>query len=334
VSPAAQLATLVPGAAYAPASQQPTYAPPRPAPAPIARPAPAAPSPPALPMAIPDAQPPPYFSSQTATRVGRPIEPWRDTLRLLMFVWGVGLLAVFATPLTTAPLTFRWDEVLHGDGLARLPPLMFAAVGLLGMIVAAIPMPPAARGFLAAILGLAGIAVPIALVGVPTWQQLTPMIGALILITGLILRAAYRDSLFARLLVTLGAIGMLVLYLLPQGGAIPLVSLFKTLIDQPGTAKILPALQLAQISIVVMSLLAWLPAPITGGAMQWAWLLILWPLIEHATRLALAGDPSEAIAARPNELLLPWIAGGVAMGSAYLVLVGYGLASVLGKQLE
>lgn len=128
---------------------------------------------------------------------------------------------------------------------------------------------------------------------------------------------------------------------MPQDGAIPLVSVFKALIDLPGTAKVMPALTLGLITIVVMSLLAWLPSPITGGAKIWAWLLILWALVTHVTQLLL-GDLAKlgdlAIAA-PNATLTPWIAGaasadGVALGSAYLVLVGYGLASVVGKQLE
>src|SRR5262249_12414173 len=107
------------------------------------------PMPPSQPYAIPipAAQPPPYLASQTASRAARPIEPWKDSLRLMMFLWGVALLAAFATPLATKPeLAFNWTLVLHGEGTAKLPPLMLAAVGLLSVIVAGIPMQPAARG--------------------------------------------------------------------------------------------------------------------------------------------------------------------------------------------
>jgi hypothetical protein len=90
-----------------------------------------------------------------------------------------------------------------------------------------------------------------------------------------------------------------------------------------------------------MSLLAWLPAPVSGGAKLWAWLLILWALILHVTVLALGSNLGDVITKTPNQALVSWIAGaggsaagGLAIGSAYLALVGYGLAAVIGKQLE
>jgi hypothetical protein len=312
--------------------------PPAQMPATLVPPPPQQPPPPRV-MPIPAAQPPPYLASHTASRIGRPVEPWKDSLRLMMFLWGVALLAVFATPLGTSPLAFNWTLILDGEGTARLPPLMFAAVGLLSVIVSGIPMQPAARGLIAAVLGLAGIAVPIALVGVPPWQMLISMIGTLVLVPSLLVRSEYRSATVPRILVTLGAIGILLPFLLPQGGAIPLVSLFKALIDLPGSAKVGPALALGQITIVVMSLLAWLPAPVTGAATLWAWLLILWALITHVTLLILAGHLVDTVTGTPNAAIVSWIAGGpsasgIALGSAYLVLVGYGLASVVGKQLE
>ncbi|HET7500711.1 MAG TPA: hypothetical protein VFK02_06900 [Kofleriaceae bacterium] len=353
-----------PGPAPSPAAQQPTVmAPPPPSfprppsampatmgpPQPVATPSvpqPAAqpPAPAAQPaprMPIPASQPPPFLTSQTLSRAGRPVEPWKDSLRLVMFFWGVALLAVFATPLRTQPaLQFNWNLILEGDGTTRLPPLMIAALGLLSVIVSGIPMQPAARGFIAVLLGLAGIAVPIGLVGAPHWQILVPMIGTLVLVPSLILRTEYRGAAVPRLLVTLGVVAILAPYLIPQGGAIPMVSLFKALFDLSGSQKVVPVLALVQITIVVMAMLAWLPAPVSGGALLWAWLLILWALILHVTAMLLAGGAGDAITASPNAALVSWIAGGAgvgglgALGSAYLVLVGYGLASVLGKQLE
>jgi hypothetical protein len=249
----------------------------------------------------------------------------------------VALLVAFATPLTTNPkLTFHWNTLIEGAGIARLPILMIAAVGLLSLIVAAIPMQSTPRGLIAALLGLAGIAVPIALVGMPPWQALSSMIGALVLVPGLLVREEYRHATLPRILVTVGAIGVLLPFLVPQGGAIPLVAVFKTLFDHAGAGKVAPILALALIVIVVMSLLAWLPAPVSGGAKVWAWLLILWALIVHVTLLIVGGNIGDAIKASPNHALLPWVTSGeaFAIGSAYLALVGYGLASVLGKQLE
>jgi len=299
----------------------------------------AAPPPPPQPqppiMQIPAAQPPPYHTSPTATRSSQPIEPWRDSLRLMMFLWGVALLAAFAIPLHTSPLQFNWTLILDGAGTARLPPLLLAAIGFLSVVLAAIPMPPVARGGIAALLGLAGIAVPIALTGLPAWQLLLPMIGTLLLVPSLLVRNEYRDALVPRIAVTLGAIAILLPQLLPQNGAIPLVSTFKDLIDQPGTAKIPQALSVSLIFIVVMSLLAWLPAPATGAAKLWAWLLILWAFITHVTLVVVGGNLGDVVASTPNATVIAWVAaGGAMLGSAYLVLVGYGLASVVGKQLE
>lgn len=289
---------------------------------------------------LPAAQPPPYLTAQTATRAGRPIEPWSDRLRLLMLLWGIGLLAVFATPLQLAPaLVFHWTAILEGDGPARLPPLTLAAVGLLSVVLAGIPMPPAARGLLAAVLGLAGILVPIALAGAPPWHGLALIVGTLVLVPGLLLRSEYRDAALPRVLVTLGALGVLALFVIPRAGAIPLVGLIRTLIDQAGGQKLPAALALGPAVVAVMAMLAWLPGPATGGAKVWVWLVILWGLVTHVAQLVLAGHFVDAVLRAPNLAVVAWIAGGAspvapALGPAYVVLVGYGLASVLGKQLE
>jgi hypothetical protein len=322
-SPAAMGPTLVP-----PTPQALTM--PAPAPAPQMR------QPQAPIMAIPAAQPPPYLSSQTGSRVIRPIDPWQDSVRAMMFLWGLALLAAFCTPLATSPeLVFQWATVLHGEGIARLPPLLIGAIGLLSIILAVIPMPTAPRGLIATLLALAGIGVPIALAGnVPQWQLLAPLVGMVLLLPGLLIRSEYRDALLPRLLVTLGAAGVLAPTLIPQNNAIPLVSVFKELIEQPGLQKIEPALALGMVFVVVMSLLAWLPSPATGAAKLWAWLLILWPLISHAVHVARAGNLADAVSHAPNQTLVPWIASGTAGGSAYLVLLCYGLASALGRQLE
>jgi hypothetical protein len=310
-----------------------TFVPP-PQPMPIAVPVPVR-SPQVPMMAIPASQPPPYFASQ-GSRVIRPIDPWRDSLRAMMFLWGIALLAAFATPLTTSPsLSFNWKLVLDGVGSARLPPLILAAVGFLSVVLAFIPMPTAARGVIATMLGLGGIAVPIALKGVPPWQALVPMIGVLVLVPGLLIRHEYRDSIVARLLVTLGVLGVLAPLLVPQNDVIPLVSVFKGLVDLPGAQKIERALILGLIVVTVISLLAWLPAPVTGGAKVWAWLVILWPLVTHVTGILLAGHVGDQVSASPSNAIVPWVAGGpLGVGTAYAVIAGYGFASVIGRQIE
>ena len=328
----------------APAAMQPTIIPAPLQPMPMApRPMQAPPMSPQIqaqaqpmpqPMAIPAAQPPPYHASQSLMQHRRPIDPWRDSLRAMLFIWGVLLLAAFATPLTTKPsLTFLWNTILDGEGKARLPPMVIAAVGLLSVIIAVIPMPTAPRGVIATLLGLAGILVPILIVGVPPWQVLLVLVGTLLMIPGLIIRSEYVGSMLPRVMVTLGALAMLLPLLLPEGGAIPLISHFKQVIDLPGSAKVIPALELGEVVIVILALLfAWMPAPVNGGAKLWAWLIILWSLVLHLTGVLLAGHLGDAIVSSPHAALVPWIYGG--LGAAYLVIIGYGLASALGKQLE
>jgi hypothetical protein len=314
----------------------------QPAPIAPARPIPAAP--------IPSATPP-YLASQTAARSGRPIEPWKDSLRLMMFIWGVFLLAAFATPLSIDPLAFNWDAILHGEGTAKLPPLIMAAVGLLSVVIASIPMTPAPRGMIAALLGLAGIFVPALLHGMPPWQALVSMIGLLIVVPSLHVRHEYRDAALPRILITVGAIAAMLPLVIPANGAVPLVELFKGAIDFPGALKIIVILMLAQVALLVLSLLAWLPSPASGAAKPIAWLLTLWPLVMHAAMLFLVGDP-EMVTKTPYAGAMSWIAGGggggggagggsammlmagASIGVAYLAIVGYGGATVIGKNLE
>lgn len=287
---------------------------------------------------------PPYLASQTAARAGRPIEPWKDSLPLMMFIWGGLLIAAFVTPLSTDPMAFNWDAIIHAEGTGKLPPLVLAAVGLLTVVMAAIPLASGARGMMALLLGLAGVFVPVLIAGMPPWQMLVSTIGLVMLPMGLLARNEYRDAALPRILITVGAIAHLLPYLLPVNGSLPLVELFKLVIDAPGAAKIILILMLAQITLVVLSLLCWLPAPASGGAKMIAWLLILFPLVMHAAMLFLVGDPSN-VTSTPYAGAMAWVAGGgggeaamafgsVSIGVAYLAITGYGGASVIGKQLE
>ena len=305
----------------------------------------AAPPPPQPIAPIPSAVPP-YLASQTAARAGRPIEPWKDSLRTMMFIWGALLLAAFAAPLTISPLTFNWDMIANADGVGKLPPLIMAAVGILSVAIAGIPMSPAPRGMIAALLGLAGILVPMFLAGMPPWQSLLPVAGLIILIPSLLVRNEYRDSSLPRILITVGVIATLLPLLIPVNSSLPLVDLFKMAIDAPGSAKLLVLLILAQIAIVVLSLLGWMPSPASGGAKLFAWLLILSPVAIMVGYLVVTG----LISMLPDApgIGIAWVYGsvgslgekgagmplGFGFGAAYAVLVGYGLATVIGKKLE
>lgn len=281
------------------------------------------------PQPLPTA-PPPYLASQTATRAGRPIEPWKDALKIQMFIWGALTLIAFVTPLATSPMAFNWDAIIHAPGTAKVGPLLLGAIGLLAIALALIPMSPAPRGVLAAVLGLAGIFVPNFLHGMPPWQWLLDVAAMLALVSGLLVRNEYVESMLGRILVTLGVVCVLLPLVLPEHGEVPLVAMFKELMNAPGKAKIAPALELGLVVIAIMSLLAWMPGPATGGAKVFAWLLILWPtLITQLVMLLVQGHIGDVVKDSPFRATMEW-----APTAAYFVLVGYGLATVFGKQLE
>jgi hypothetical protein len=281
------------------------------------------------PQPLPTA-PPPYLASQTAQRAGRPIEPWKDSLKIQMFIWGALTLVAFVTPLATSPMAFNWDAIIHAEGTAKIGPLLLGAIGILAIALAVIPMAPAPRGVLAAVLGLAGIFVPIFLHGMPPWQVLIGLVATLALVPGLLARNEYVESLFTRILVTIGVVCVLLPLVIPEHGEVPLVAMFKALMDAPGKAKIGPALELGLVVIAVMSLLAWMPGPATGGGKAFAWLLILWPtLITQLVMLLVQGHIGDVVKESPFSATMAW-----APAAAYFVLVGYGLATVFGKQLE
>lgn len=292
---------------------------------------------------------PPYLASQTAARAGRPIEPWKDALPMMMFIWGGLLIAAFVTPISTDPMAFNWDAIIHGEGAQKLGPLILAATGLLTVAMAAIPLATGVRGTMALLLGLTGVFVPMFIGGaVPPWQAIVSTLGMVMLPMSLLARHEYRDASLPRILVTIGALCALVPYVVPVNGTVVLVELFKGVIDAPGALKILLILVLGQVMLVVLSLLAWLPSPASGGAKPIAWLLILYPLFMHAALLFLVGDPAN-ITNTPYAGAMSWLVGGAGggggemaglfgggagIGVAYLAITGYGGATVLGKQLE
>ncbi len=280
------------------------------------------------PNALPTTQQPPYRGSQAAARAGRPIEPWQDSLKLLMLVWGAVALAAFATPMSLTPMGFNWDLIIDGPGKMKIPPLIWAAAGLLSIACAALPMAALPRGIIAAVLGLAGILTPLFMGAELPWQAIVMIVGLIALVPGLLVRHEYTESLLARVLVTVGVVCTLLPLLAPTNGEIPLVGLFKGLIEAPGEDKIRYILQVLFLVVIVMSLLAWMPGPATGAGKIFAWTIILFPVLEFALSLLLEGKIGVVVAHSPG-LLVSWVPQLV-----YSVLVGYGVATVIGKQLE
>lgn len=269
-------------------------------------------------------------------RGARPVEPWKDSLRLHMFIWGAVLLVAFLTPTALDPdLAFQWNIIIDGDGKAKIEPLLIAAAGLLSILLAFIPTSPPPRGLLAGFLGFTGIVLPTLLrlsegdFNLARILLIVNLLGMITLVPGLLIREEYRESMLARVMVTIGALCVLAMYLVPIDGNIGIVGVFERIIDAPGKAKVDAILALLPLLYAAMSLLAWLPAPSSGLGKVIAWLWITyWPLT-LLVKLIVAGDIGASIKASPYGALMAW-----APVSAYFVLLGYGLATVIGKQLE
>jgi hypothetical protein len=327
----------------------------------MAQPMPPAMQPMPMPMPIPQPvahQPstPAFLPSQTAARVGRPIEPWNAALRAQMFLWGGLLLVAFLVPASIDPLRFNWDAIIDGEGTAKLPPLIVAAVGLLSIVLAAIPTSPTPRALMAAMFGLVGVFVPVFLPGMPPWQTLATLGGMTLLIPGLLMRTEYRDSLLPRVLITLGALAAMAPSLVPVNDKVMLLEAISGIADAPAVElKILLIVPVLFFLILVLTLLAWLPSPSKGLSNVLLWVVLLWPIVPLFLALILAGpDKLGDSVMKETGALLSWIHGlngitskaggkeaafltllfGSAMATGFGVLIAYGTATMVGKKLE
>ncbi|MCL4228250.1 MAG: hypothetical protein KJZ91_27610, partial [Myxococcales bacterium] len=295
------------------------------------QPMPGAGMPPQQPMS------PPYLASRTAARVGAPVEPFKDGIKLVLMVFGALLLAVFAVPLATDPsLVFRWDALSSDrlDALGKFNEIYFAAAGVLALVFGAVPLATVARGALTAVLGLVpvvlGLVIYLKDAKEIDWQVLVMFVMALTWVPGLLLRNEYRSQILPRLLTTVGAACVLVVMVVPSGGGDPpIVGLFQALGDAPGKAKVGVILQLLPFVLAVVSLLCWLPPPSSAGAKIVGWLVILTGVITAYVTLLVNGNLGDVIPATPNAALVaPWAA------AAWAAFIGYGLATIFGKNLE
>ncbi|MFT3695198.1 MAG: hypothetical protein QM831_18820 [Kofleriaceae bacterium] len=261
-------------------------------------------------------------------RSGNPVDPWKDSLPLVMIVWGIATLVAFATPISLDPLGFNWDAIIHGEMARKVPMLAFAAMGLLGVIIGVIPMVTLPRGILAALLGLATVIVPFAVTSFPTdWQVLAPMIGILLIVPNQLVRAKYTDATLPRILVTIGVVGVLLPFIVPENGTIPLVGLMKAL--AAGHIHTVEIIAILTIVFVILNLLVWMPGPATGGGNVFAWIWMAAPLVVFLGKYI--DEPSQlgAMLKHGPGVLLVWV-----FGTTALAFMGYGLAAVIGKQLE
>jgi hypothetical protein len=255
---------------------------------------------------------PPYLASQTAARMGAPQEPWADSLKALMLVFGIALLACFVLPWGLAPkVSFSWDLIRAAEGKLKLYPLLIGGTGLLALVLALFPL---ALGML--------VLAPF------HWHSLFLLISTLALVSGLLVRSAYHGSTVPRIMVTAGVLCLLIPVLVPDA---TLIDLFKGIGSAPGKEKvgILIAVLFYVLAIVGL-ILTWLPTPSAMGTHIVAWLLIVWPLVTSLiVKLALGGNVGEHL--KSDMVGLLW---SPVTQVAWAALLGYGVASLVGKSLE
>lgn len=262
---------------------------------------------------------------QTARAI--PTEPNRTALRVVLAVFGVLLLGAFAVPVQVKPVSvFNWDALVASTSTAELVRILaLVGGGALALVVALIPMPTVVRAVLALGLGLSVIGLQLGLGPTPEWQEVASIVGTLCLVVGLLLRHDYTESIGARLAVTVGALTVLAVYLVPIHGEVPLAAAAGAL----GSNRTVPALLvLVPAVLAVLSLLAWLGANTRAGAVWLAWLVLAWPVIAYGLTLLNTDRFEDLIAARPGTLVgwVPLI--------AWPVLACYGIAAMVAKKLE
>jgi hypothetical protein len=311
------------------------HVPSAPAPAPMhVQHPPSAPVP--MPMAhVPSAPAvPPYLASQTAARAARPVDPFADGLKLVMMSFGILLLGAFATPISTDPMLFHWNVLIDAPGAFKLIPIMLVGAGALGLAFALMPLSTAGRGLAAIGVGLSLVAIPFNVAGdIAEPIKLVGLLGTLGMVGGLLLRHEYREAQLGRILATIGAVCVLAQYLIPVGGGdLPLLGTFNLIVEAPLVEqKIFGILLLVPVVLAILSLLCWMPAPSTAGAKSIAWAWIVYPAVLGIGGMVImsGGDVGDLIQKSPFEALMAWVPG-----SAIVAFIGYGVASVLGKQLE
>jgi hypothetical protein len=282
------------------------------------------------PVPVGAAAQPPFLASQTAARLGRPVEPFYESVRLVLLAFGALLVIAFVTPVSTEPLAFHWNAIASAPGKAKIQPLLIAAAGVLGILMSLIPLAYVGRAALAAVIGLIPLVLGLALGAAFDWREALSLVASIAVVAGLFVRNEYRNDLLPRVLVTAGVVLGLVPLLVPIAGQIPLVLALKGIGGAPtAAAKIGVVLQLMSVLLGLLALIAWLPGPGTAGAKVLAWVILLFPILHHLVDLVLAGGIGASIKASPFTALLAPLPG-----VAYLAMATIGVAAIVGKQLE
>ncbi len=278
---------------------------------------------------------PQYLASETGS------EPWGTTLRLVSILFGVVLLAAVAIPWSFSPLVFSFQALGSLPGAQKVWPIFWAAGGIL-LLVFGLGGGTKTRGLIATIIGAAGLVLPVLIGGFSAggggfggglpfgggWVAYVLLAGFVLAPAGLLLRSAYGEASIGRLIATIGCAALIVPFVVPSGGTLPIIGLFKML--GGGIENILQVvvMLLLPIAAVLGLFTSWLPSSTSGGTGLWGRIIMWWSFLLVIMALAFHIGEIGGLLKQPVVLCVMLLVLGFPM------LLGYGLASFFGKIIE
>jgi hypothetical protein len=272
---------------------------------------------------------------------GLPTEPWSETLKTMMLVFGVLLVACFIAPweIGGGPTQFAWTK-LTAKGIsasARVVPLLLVGTGLIAVVLGSLSLGSLVRGFSAAGIGLAPLLFLVASNKPFEWQFAVLLLCTVLITLGLLLRTHSVTSMLARVLVSAGIAGVLTTYLVPDHGSMPIKELIDGLVDAPlrgrlalivGGGSILPVGVLPLV-LCLLAALVWLPGPNQLFLKILLWSIIALGLVANTVQLLLA---EEILSTLKSSLHVVFYGPLARLG--WLALATYGLGIVMSQQTE
>jgi hypothetical protein len=283
---------------------------------------------------------PQYLASETVS------EPWATSLRLCCIVFGLALLGCFVAPVSLSPFRFPFQALGSAPLLGKIWLLFAAAAGLITLLFG-FAGGTKTRGLVATLVAVAGLVLFI-ITGLANgmggggggggglgmmgagWLGYVLMAGFVLAPAGLLLRSGYPEASIGRLVASIGCIAILLPFVFPQGGSLPILDIFRSL---GGPIKLL-LIQLWTLALPVFAAIglitSWLPSSTSGGTGLWARIIMWWLFIMVVLGMVLGGGLDAVLALLRQPMLIAMLL----LTLGFPLLLGYGLASFFGKVIE
>lgn len=249
-----------------------------------------------------------------------PTQPASRLIRVLMALFGLGLLGIFAAGLLVGGMP---TDIVATVRALPFRQLYIVLAGVVLLLAAVVPLPYTVRGALAACLGIA----PLVLMLIDwqlDWRRSVTLVAMVLVPAALLHRARHHKTVFARVIIAIGILALLAPLLVPAGGVIPVKQLLTGL-------QLGPFYQLAPrlypLVVALLCLLCLLPLLLprrSGLARLWALALLVYLPVQMWLEVAVSvSSVGEAISSR-----LAMLTHGLAV-FAFLTIAAMGLAHVI-----